>query len=128
MSVPIYIPTNSVGRFPFSPHPSQNLLLVDFFDDGHSDQYEMIPPCRFDCVSLIIHGVDHLFTYLLAISMSSLKKCLFRFPSPFFDWVVCLFFILSCMSRLFILEINPLLVTLFLNIFSNSESCLFVCL
>ena len=38
---------------------------------------------------------------------------------PFFDWVVC-FLILSCMSWLYILEINPLLVTSFANVFSHS--------
>ena len=115
-------------KAPFFSTPFPALIVVDCFDDGHSDQCEKIPPCSFDCISLIISGVDHLFMYLFPISMYSLEKCLFRFPSPFFDWVVCLFFILSCMSCLFILEINPLLVALFLNIFSDSESCLFVCL
>ena len=39
----------------------------------------------------------------------------------------CLFFlILSCMSCLYILEINPLSVASFANIFSHSEGCLFV--
>ena len=39
----------------------------------------------------------------------------------------CLFFlILSCMSCLCILEINPLSVDSFANIFSHSEGCLFV--
>ena len=44
---------------------------------------------------------------------------------PFLDWVVC-FLILSCMSGLYIMEINPLSVDSFANIFSHSEGCLFV--
>ena len=44
---------------------------------------------------------------------------------PFFDWVVC-FLILSCMSSLYILEVNPLSVASFANIFSHSEGCVFV--
>ena len=40
-----------------------------------------------------------------------------------FDWI--LFLLLSCMSCLYILEINPLSVASFVIVFSHSEDCLF---
>ena len=45
---------------------------------------------------------------------------------PFFHWVVCFFFDIELHELLCILEINPLLVASFENIFSHSEGCLFV--
>ena len=65
--------------------------------------------------------VDHLYVLL--------EKCLFRSSAHFFYLAFCGFLfwkILSCMGCLDILEISPLSVASFANIFSHSDGCLFI--
>jgi len=62
--------------------------------------------------------VSHLYVFF--------EKYLFRSFSHF--WIGFVFLVLSCMSCLYILEINSLSVVSFAIIFSHSEGCLFTLL
>ena len=47
VAISIYFPTNNAGGFPFL-HTVSTFIICRLFDDGHSDQYEMIPHYSFD--------------------------------------------------------------------------------
>ena len=58
LTVPIYIPTNSIGVFPFSPHPLQHLfsveLLIMMILTGVKCYFFVV----LICISLIINNVS----------------------------------------------------------------------
>ena len=73
------------------------------------------------CIFLMISNAEHLFMCLLATCISSLEEKVLLILSGLFVYLL-----LSCMSCLYILEIKPLSVSWFANIFSHSVGCLFV--
>ena len=96
VTVSVYIPTNSAREFSFL-HTLSRIYCLQNFDDGHSDQCEVISHCSFD------------------LHFSNNERCWASFHVFVSHFLIELFvfLVLSCMSCLYILEINPLSVVSF---------------
>ena len=123
VAVLIYIPTNSARDFPFL-YTLSSIYYLQIFDDGRFDWCEVIPHCSFNlnfsnserCSASFCMFISHLYVFFGEMSVQVF--------CPLFDWVALL--VVSCMSCLYILEINPLFVVSFPIISSHSEGYLFI--
>ena len=79
-TAPFYVTAEVYKGFNFSvSSPTFAVLLL--FDNSHPTKCEVISHLIF--ISLMISDTEHSFIYVLAVCISSLEKCLFKFLPVF---------------------------------------------
>lgn len=101
MTVPIYILTKSVQRFPFLCFLTKTCLTLVITIPNRMKWCLAVPLCF-----LVTSDAQHLFTYLLAICTTSSEKCLLGSLAIFLNWEFYLFLLSSCTNPLYFLDIN----------------------
>ena len=121
VAAPIYLPTNSEQGFPFCHILTNTCYFLSFwYYNSHSDRYEVIFHCGFD-----LHFPDDWWCWVsFHVPVGQLDvffgKCLFRSSAHFLiglSFVFCFLFAFELYGFFIYLDISPLTVTWFENIF-----------
>jgi len=118
--VPVYIPTNRVGRFPFL-HMLSSIYCLWTFWWWHSDWCEVIPHFSFD-----LHFSNDYWCWYFHVLFVYLCVVFGEVTLASAYFLIALFFDTELHELLYILDISPLLAALFAKIFSHSLGCLFI--
>ena len=102
---------------------SPAFVICVLFDDSHSQRCEVVSHCGWFAFLWWL-GMGSIFSVPVGHLPFLFGKMSIQFFCPFFNQVF--FFLLSCMSYLYMLDFNSLSVISFANISSHSVSCLFM--
>lgn len=116
-----YVATSSVWGFQFVYPFTTACYYLSF---SHPTGCEMGSHCGFDLTSQINNNVEQLFMGFLAICLSILDKCLFRFFANFKIGLLLLLLV-SYNSSLYMLDTIPLSGKWFVKIPYHFVGCLF---